>query len=51
LKAFSFFLNDPKLAHLPFLIETPKGKSEDGLDWDVVNLNLLRSLIKKANHK
>jgi deoxyribonuclease-4 len=51
LKAFSFFLNDPKLAHLPFLIETPKGKSEDGLDWDVVNLNLLRSQIKKANHK
>lgn len=51
LKAFSFFLNDPKLAHLPFLIETPKGKSKDGLDWDVVNLNLLRSLIKKANHK
>jgi deoxyribonuclease-4 len=51
LKALSFFLNDPKLAHLPFLIETPKGKSKDGLDWDVVNLNLLRSLIKKANHK
>ncbi len=51
LKAFSFFLNDPKLAHLPFLIETPKGKSKDGLDWDVVNLNLLKSLIKKANHK
>ena len=51
LKAFSLFLNDPKLAHLPFLIETPKGKSKEGLDWDVVNLNLLRSLIKKANHK
>ena len=51
LKAFSFFLNDPKFAHLPFLIETPKGKSKEGLDWDVVNLNLLRSLIKKANHK
>ncbi len=51
LKAFSFFLNDPKLAHLPFLIETPKGKNKEGLDWDMVNLNLLRSLIKKANHK
>ena len=51
LKAFSFFLNDPKLAHLPFLIETPKGKNKDGLDWDRVNLNVLRSLIKKANHK
>jgi deoxyribonuclease-4 len=51
LKPFSFFLNDPKLAHLPFLLETPKGKNKDGLDWDRVNLNLLRSLIKKANHK
>ena len=51
LKAFSFFLNDPKLAHLPFLIETPKGKNKDGLDWDMVNLNLLRSLIKQAENK
>ncbi len=51
LKAFSFFLNDPKLAHLPFLIETPKGKNKRGQDWDSVNLNLLKSLIKKANHK
>jgi deoxyribonuclease-4 len=51
LKAFSFFLNDPKLAHLPFLIETPKGKNKRGQDWDSINLNLLKSLIKKANHK
>lgn len=51
LKAFSFFLNDPKLAHLPFLIETPKGKNKHGQDWDRVNLNLLKSLIKKVNHK
>jgi deoxyribonuclease-4 len=51
LKAFSYFLNDPKLAHLPFLIETPKGKNKDGLDWDRVNLKILRRLIKKANHK
>lgn len=50
-KAFSFFLNDPKLAHLPFLIETPKGKNKRGQDWDSVNLNLLKSLIKKADHK
>jgi len=51
LKALSFFLNDPKLAHLPFLIETPKGKNKDGLDWDTVNLNLLRSLIKQADNR
>jgi deoxyribonuclease-4 len=51
LKAFSFFLNDPKLAQLPFLIETPKGKNKHGQDWDRVNLSLLKGLIKKANHK
>ncbi len=49
LKGFSFFLNDPRFAQLPFLLETPKGKNEEGLDWDRVNLNLLRSLIKKAS--
>jgi deoxyribonuclease-4 len=51
LQAFSFFLNDPKFNDLPFLIETPKGKNENGMDWDIVNLNVLRRLINKANNK
>jgi deoxyribonuclease-4 len=50
-QGFSFFLNDPRFAHLPFLIETPKGKDEKGVDLDIVNLNVLRRLIKKRNRK
>ena len=46
LKAFSFFLNDPRFDDLPFLIETPKGRNETGVDWDIVNLSALRRLIK-----
>ena len=49
LKAFSFFLNDPRFDDLPFLIETPKGRNETGVDWDIVNLSTLRRLIKQAN--
>ena len=44
-KALSFFLNDPRFKHLPFIIETPKGKDESGMDWDVRNLNLMRNIM------
>jgi deoxyribonuclease IV len=29
---------------IPMILETPKGKREDGLDWDIINLETLRSL-------
>ena len=45
-RAFSFFLNDPRFKHLPFIIETPKGKDERGIDWDVRNLNLMRNFVR-----
>jgi len=41
---FSFFINDPRLKDLPFILETPKGRSPDGRDWDIVNLETLRNL-------
>ncbi|MFC1524667.1 deoxyribonuclease IV [Thermodesulfobacteriota bacterium] len=41
-KAFSFFLNDHRLNHLPMTIETPKEKD---LQEDIVNLTLLRSML------
>ncbi|MBD3168878.1 MAG: deoxyribonuclease IV [candidate division Zixibacteria bacterium] len=41
---FGYFLNDKRINKLPFLLETPKG--EDG-EMDDINLNILRSLIKK----
>ena len=41
--AFGFVLNDPRLAHIPKILETPK--SED-MHEDVENLNVLRGLLK-----
>jgi len=51
IKAFSFLLNDPRFYHIPFLLETPKGKDENGMDMDTVNLNLLRDLIERAGNE
>ncbi len=42
--AFSFIMNDERFNHVCKIIETPKG---DGIDDDIRNLELLRSLIKK----
>lgn len=43
LKAFELIINDEKLKKIPKIIETPKGK---GFRNDVINMNLLRSLLK-----
>ncbi len=43
LSAFGFFLNDPRLAQVPMILETPK--SED-MHEDVENLRVLRGLIR-----
>ena len=32
---------------IPMVLETPKGKREDGVDWDIINLETLRSLLKR----
>ena len=41
---FGFFLNDPRFAQTPMILETPK--SED-MHEDVENLRILRGLIGK----
>ena len=46
--AFSYFLKDPLFQRIPFLLETPKGQNEEGVDLDVLNLELLRRLIKEG---
>ena len=46
LKPFSFFLNDPEFLNHPFILETPKGHDENGTDMDVINLKLLKNMIK-----
>ncbi len=48
-EALSFFLRDPNFKRLPFLIETPKGVDEKGLDWDLKNLRTLRHLMEEDN--
>jgi deoxyribonuclease-4 len=45
LDAFRCLLQDLRLANLPFILETPKGKSPSGEDWDCVNLKVLRGLL------
>jgi deoxyribonuclease-4 len=44
-EAFRLLLQDLRLARLPFILETPKGKALDGEDWDSVNLQILRRLL------
>ena len=45
MEPFRLLLRDKRLADLPFILETPKGKNPAGEDWDVVNLRLLRGLL------
>jgi deoxyribonuclease IV len=45
LEGFRLLVNDPRFAHLPMIIETPKG---DDMAEDVENLSLLRSLVGAA---
>jgi deoxyribonuclease-4 len=44
LAGFANFVNDPRLARLPMLLETPKAVAPDGREWDDVNADTIRSL-------
>jgi deoxyribonuclease-4 len=45
--AFSHILNDPLFRDVPFVIETPKGKDENNIDWDLKNLKFLKDLLEE----
>jgi deoxyribonuclease-4 len=45
LESFRLLMQDPRLADIPFILETPKGKAPSGEDWDRVNLRTLRGLV------
>ncbi len=45
LQPFRQLLNDPRFREVPMYLETPKGQ-RDGVDWDVINLKTLRSLVR-----
>lgn len=44
-KGFAPIIRDPRLAHVPRILETPKGKDGRGTDFDRVNLKRLRALL------
>lgn len=44
IEGFAHLMTDQRFKDIPMYIETPKGTDDSGEDWDVVNLNLLRSL-------
>ena len=44
-EGFKPFVRDRAFADLPKIMETPKGKDEQGREWDAVNLEVLRELM------
>jgi deoxyribonuclease-4 len=46
LDGFRPIVRDEAFANIPKILETPKLKHEDGRDWDEVNLETLRGLMK-----
>jgi len=44
LEPFRLLLADPRFRSVPMYLETPKGE-ENGEDWDVINLRVLRGLV------
>jgi len=47
LAGFRNVVNDPRLAGLPAILETPKEDNSRGVPWDRINLRKLRGLIRK----
>ena len=44
-QGLAHFVNDPRFAHVPMILETPKGKDGRGTNLDKVNLKRLKGLI------
>jgi deoxyribonuclease IV len=44
LEGFAHFATDKRLAKLPMILETPKGYTKDGREWDAVNATTMRAL-------
>jgi deoxyribonuclease-4 len=50
-QGFCNFVNDPRLATIPGLLETPKGLDKRGRAWDLINANVLRSLVRVGGRR
>ena len=46
LEGFRAFVNDPRVADVPMILETPKGDDDDGKDWDAINRDVVRGLVE-----
>jgi deoxyribonuclease-4 len=46
LEGFAHLVRDPRLANVPLILETPKGKDRRGRDWDRVNAGAIRRLTR-----
>lgn len=46
LRGFAALVNDPRLADVPMILETPKGLDDLGRDWDAVNAETVRGLLR-----
>ena len=49
LDAFAVIVNEPRLRNVPKVLETPKKMTEDGREWDAVNLETLRGLVREIH--
>ncbi len=45
LSGFQGIVRDPAFAEVPKILETPKGKADDGRSWDTINLERLHALL------
>jgi deoxyribonuclease IV len=45
LDGFRPIVQDSAFAHIPKVLETPKGQREDGREWDAINLEQLKNLM------
>jgi deoxyribonuclease-4 len=48
---FKHLVNDPRFAGVPKILETPKGENPKGRDWDKVNLEKLRRMIRRGRSR
>jgi deoxyribonuclease IV len=49
LEGFGNLVRDPRLAGVPLILETPKGKDRRGRDWDRLNADAIRRLARAAS--
>lgn len=50
-KCFAAIVNDPRLADVPKILETPKGETEKGTPLDTLNLRRLKRMVRQGVEK